>query len=498
MLQRHPNLFLFLAGALAVAALPPINILPLIFLSLAFLILQIVNARNTRQAFARGFWWGLGYFAVGFYWINVALTVDWPRFAWLLPLCAIGLPAIVAIYSGLCSAAVFVTANYTRRPRLGIILLFPIFWTALEILRGHALSGFPWNVIGTAFTDFSALFQILSVVGIYGAGFIIALCAALCVAAFELPKHKFKYLGAAMVIIIAVAVFGAIRLQQDIPSEKILNVRIVQPNIPQDEKWDMASRQKNLGKLMALTAEPSNLVPDLVVWPEASVPYILSEVPEARMIIAEHLPRGAILAAGTIRRDAQTQQFFNSIEYMDVSSEILSHYDKFHLVPFGEYVPFGKYIPLPVVTAFSGLGRGAGPQTQIIAGVGISPLVCYEVIFPGEVVDVKNHPQLLLNVTNDGWYGNTIGPHQHLAQARARAVEEGIPLVRAANTGISVAVDRFGRIQKSLSYGTDGMIDAEVIITDTAPPLSAGGGFYLYLSVLIGIYAVFVIRMTLR
>lgn len=496
MLQKHPRIISFLSGALAVAALPPINILPLMFISLGILIFQIADAKNTKQAFLRGWLWGLGYFMVGLYWINVALTVDWPRFAWLIPLCAIGLPAVVALYAGLAAAGTYVAANFTPRPRLAVILLFPIIWTLTEILRGHALSGFPWNSIGTAFTDFSALFQILSVIGIYGAGFVICLITSLGLAAFESPQHQKKWMGAAVLIVIAVAVFGALRLEQKMDVQRTVNVRIVQPNISQEQKWDPASRQENFGKLLLPTAQPAELIPDLVVWPEASIPYLLSEVPEARQAIGNYLPRGATLTAGTIRRDPNGQ-YFNSVEYLNSRGEITNHYDKFHLVPFGEYVPFGKYIPLPVVTAFSGLGRGPGPQTQIANNIKISPLVCYEAIFPGEVTNPNNHPDLLVNVTNDGWYGNTIGPYQHLAQARARAVEEGIPLVRSANTGISAIVDRYGRVQKSLPYGEDGLIDSSVMISPERP-LSANGGFYLYLALLMAGYAVFVIRVTGR
>jgi apolipoprotein N-acyltransferase len=238
-----------------------------------------------------------------------------------------------------------------------------------------------------------------------------------------------------------------------------------------------------------LTASPGILSPNLVVWPEAAAPYPLGILPQVRVRIAESLPPGAILATGSIRRDEQTRKLYNSIEYLNSRGDILGHYDKFHLVPFGEYMPYSDIIKIPAVAEiFGNLGRGAGPETQSIGGLRISPMICYEAIFPGEVTDNGN-PQLLLNVTDDVWYGNTSGPYQHLAQARARAVEEGLPLIRAANNGVSAAVDRYGRIIQSIPYDAVGYTDAQISIADAPErPPAAKGAFYLWLGLLAAVY----------
>ena len=238
-----------------------------------------------------------------------------------------------------------------------------------------------------------------------------------------------------------------------------------------------------------LTASPGITAPNLVVWPEAAAPYPLAPLPQVRARIAQALPPGALLATGSIRRDEQTRKLYNSLEYLNSRGEILGHYDKFHLVPFGEYMPYSDVIHIPAVAEiFGNLGRGQGPATQIMNGLRISPMICYEAIFPGEVTDNGN-PQLLLNVTDDVWYGNTSGPYQHLAQARARAVEEGLPLVRAANNGISAVVDRFGHVIQSIPYDAVGYFDAQITIADQPQrPPAANGMFYAWLGLIALVY----------
>lgn len=487
---KKPNLSLFLVGAAATLALPPLNILPLGFFSLAFLLHQLICAEAAHQAFARGACWGLGYFIFGLYWVSFALTLHWPEFAWLMPFSILGLPGLMTFYVALMGAGLFTLAQRFENKKLATILFFPVFWTGSEWLRGNAFTGFPWNLIGTTFTDFTPLFQTAAIIGVYGLGFVIAAITSLWMASYELPKSKFALQIICVAIIAVMLGFGYWRTAEPVLPTKTLHVRIVQPNISQEGKWDLARRTGILNTLLRLTAEPAARPPDIVVWPEAAAPFILAETPNVRMAIARAMPPGATLITGAIRRDSHGQ-FFNSIEYLDSSGSILGHYDKSHLVPFGEYMPFAKYIPLPAVAQFFGdMGRGPGPQTQFVDGAAISPLICYEAIFPGEVTNIAPmRPQLLVNVTDDAWYGKTAGPHQHLAEVRARAVEEGIPLIRSANTGISAAADRYGRVTAELPFGTEGVIDTEVqLATNTSPPPAAGGGFYGYLGALMLVY----------
>ena len=494
-LAKRPNLFLFLAGALATLALPPTNILPLLFLSLGFFIHQLARAETWRQTAIRGWWFGMGYFVVGLYWVSFALFVDWPKFAWLLPFSIFGLPIIMTIYIAIMSALLFLAAHKFSNRKLATILLFPIFWAAAEWLRGNLFSGFPWNLIGESLTDWTWLFQGVAIIGIYGLGFLIVLATALWLASYEihLPFWKFIFRAKPIGIFIILAAFGFWRVHQ-VENTRPLQVRIVQPNTSEEGRWDFARRVDIMNTLLKLTAQPAAVAPELVVWPEAATPFIIAQEPNVRGAIARVMPPGAMLATGSIRRDVKTGQLFNSMEFLNSHGEITGHYDKSHLVPFGEYMPFAKYLHIKAVAQFFGdMGRGAGSETQTVGNIHISPFICYEAIFPGEVTNGSGaSPQLLLNVTEDGWYGNTTGPHQHLAQARARAVEEGIPLIRAANTGISAAVDRFGRVQDFLPYGTQGVMDSEIALpaTDNLPP-AANGGFYKYLGALMAVYLLF-------
>ena len=493
------NLSLFFAGALATLALPPLNILPFIFLSLALLAHQFATAATLKQAFARGWWWGAGYFIFGWYWISFALLVDWPKFAWLLPLSILALPCAMAIYIGLCGTAIHLIARKFVQKKLAAILIFPICFTAFEILRGYLFTGFPWNIIGGTLTEYAWLFQGAAVVGVYGLGFLMTLATALWLASYEITSPFWKFICRAkpFSIFIVLAIFGFWRMHQ-IETTTPLQVRIVQPNTSEEGRWDMPRRIQIMQNLLDLTRAPAAVAPKFVVWPEAATPFIIASEPNVRAAIAHVLPRGAMLITGSIRRDTQTGQMYNSMEYITAHGEIAGHYDKSHLVPFGEYMPFAKYIHMPAVAEFFGdMGHGDGAVTQTIGGVRMSPLICYEAIFPGAVTpDKPARPQMLVNVTEDGWYGKTTGPHQHLAQARARAVEEGIPLVRAANTGISAVVDRFGRIQNAMPYGTQGVMDAEVQLPSGAnPPPAAGGGFYKYLFGLMGIYLAWIIGL---
>jgi len=489
-LHQHPNACLFVTGALATLALPPVDILPLIFLSLGWLGYQIAEAQTVRQAFVRGGWWALGYFIFGLYWVSFALLINWPTFAWLLPFSILGLPILVSAYIALMAAALFWMASKFRNPKRAAILLFPIFWTAAELLRGHLFTGFPWNIIGTTLTDFTPLFLSASVIGVYGLGFVIAATVSLWLVAPMLPRVTWMLRGCAAAILIVMAAFGAWRMAGTQPPSKTLHVRIVQPNISEEGPHDFARRERILRTLLDLTRLPAAAAPDLIIWPEAAVPFILSEAPNVRTVIARALPPHAILATGSIRRD-EKGQLYNSIEYLDSHGDILGHYDKSHLVPFGEYMPFARYLHIRAVAEFFGdMGRGDGPETQDIAGLRVSPLICYEAIFPGEVIaDTSARPELLINVTDDAWYGKTAGPHQHLAEARARAVEEGIPIVRSANTGISAAADPFGRVINDLPFGVAGVIDVGVSLpADAHRPPGAGGKFYFYLAGLMAVY----------
>ncbi len=268
-----------------------------------------------------------------------------------------------------------------------------------------------------------------------------------------------------MAIVAVLAAFGAARLAGDdravVPK---LVLRLVQPSIPQTLVNDPAADATNFRRLLALTTSPAPSPPRIVVWPEAGAPPFLDRDEAARRAIAAALPAGAVALVGTARTDPppmRTEHVWNSLDALDASGAIVASYDKAHLVPFGEYVPLRTILPINKITPGTmDFSAGPGPRTITLAGLPpVSVMICYEVIFPGAVVDEASRPDWMLNITNDAWYGFTSGPFQHFAISRTRAVEEGLPLVRDGNNGISAIVDAYGRVQQRLGLDDIGVLD---------------------------------------
>ncbi len=275
-----------------------------------------------------------------------------------------------------------------------------------------------------------------------------------------------------------------------------VRLRLVQANIAQHHKWRDDLRADHFARHVELTAAPAAAPITLVIWPETAVPYLLDREPERLAMIADLVPPGGLLITGAVRATPEGMtpfQVWNSLRVIDDGGAVVATYDKHHLVPFGEYVPFRGILTLVKLTAGAvDYSPGPGPRTLALDGLpSVSPLICYEAIFPGQVTDPDDRPGWLLNVTNDGWYGVSTGPYQHLAQARLRAVEEGLPLVRAANTGISAVVDSFGRVTASLGLAKAGVVDAALpmALPDPTPFARAGAWPFLFVLAAIGLWA---------
>lgn len=253
-----------------------------------------------------------------------------------------------------------------------------------------------------------------------------------------------------------------------------VRLRLVQANIDQRLKWQESERVNTLRKYLALSSQPGAGPITHVVWPETALPYFLSTEPELLRVLAQVVPPGGLLLTGAVRADPPGTvpvQVWNSVHAIDDRGQVVATHDKFHLVPFGEYVPLRGILPIDKITpGASDFSAGPGPGTLVLPGLPpVSPLVCYEAIFPGAVTArTGQRPQWLLNVTNDAWFGQSAGPHQHFASARLRAVEEGVPMVRVANTGISAVIDPYGRVLASLALGREGVLDAA--LPEALPP----------------------------
>jgi len=504
----------FVVGALATLALEPFSIWPVMFVSFTVLVWLVDGAAAGRwkgviAAGITGWWFAFGYFVAGYYWMGYAFLVDAKTFAWLMPFAVIGLPAVMAIYMGLGLA--LARLLWTRGAWRILTLAAAI--TLAEWLRGHLMTGFPWNAVGYGLMGPLALAQGASVFGLWGMTFIAA-------AVFASPatlvddradtRRPWLAPACAVLALAALAAFGTARLSA-MPTTFVegVRLRLVQPNQPQDERFNYSAKAAVMAKFVAMseraTSPKSQGLADVthLIWPESSFPFFLTREPDALADIANLLPRGTVLVTGGVRAgepDAQGRilRAYNSVYVIDHDGTILSIYDKVHLVPFGEYLPFQDFLErlgLMQLTKVQG-GFVAGDRhrsMEIPRAPNFLPLICYEIIFPGEGVPRgADRPDWLINVTNDAWFGVSTGPYQHLQQARIRAIEEGLPLVRAANSGISAVTDPLGRIITSLPLGTEGVLDAG-LPAKVAPTLYSSTGdrpVGVVLAVVLGLAAI--------
>lgn len=458
------RLLAVLLGLCGVLALPPFYAIPLLIPAFSGLFLLTDVAPSPRKAFGCGWWWGIGYFTPGLYWICISLYVEPEKFAWLTPFALFGLPAVLSLHFALVTLGLFWAGRRfaADRPILRIVM-FAWLWWALEWLRGHWFSGFPWNLIGYAWTVSDVSIQSGAVMGAYGLGWLTVLCASMASPfALRAPGRK-AACGLACLMLIVAAAFGTWRLAANPTQYSPIKVRVVQANIAQRFKWDPALALNGLKRHIELTRLPGLDDVNVVIWPETAIPYVVQPDSGLTRDLGAILPQNALLIAGGMRGQGGEQDWhaWNTLFVLDHSGRIVAQYDKHHLVPFGEYIPLRGV--LPVENIAGGLGdfdRGPGPQTLKAGNLpSFSPLICYEAIFPGEATDGTGRARWLVNITNDAWFGSSSGPYQHLQMARMRAVEEGVPLIRAANTGISAAFDGLGRELNHLPIEKAGIFD---------------------------------------
>ncbi len=453
-----------------------------------------------------GWWFGFAYFLAGLYWVGAAFLVEADKFAWLMPFAVLLMPAGLALFWALAAAL----AAFLWRPGPARVIALALAFMVLEWARGVVLTGFPWNNIGYALTADPALMQLAALFGTYGLAFwSVALFAAPAVlgdpAAFGARGHPF--LLAVMVLLALAYGFGQLRLMNrakaGVPDARL---RLVQPAIDQKAKWRPENRRAVFERLIAVSRQRPDGGQDALesithlIWPESAPPFLLLRSPEARKALAELLPAGTTLLLGAMRMSEESaaqgappkRRYYNSIMALDSNAELIALYDKSHLVPFGEYVPLRGLLERmglePLTRMRGGFTAGDGLKTLTVAGLPpLSPLICYEAIFPGEVArrDVRPRPKWLLNLTNDAWFGESAGPYQHLHQARVRAVEEGLPLVRVANTGVSAVIDPYGRTIAHLGLNVRGTIDARLPKALATPPPFARLGNWITLAVLL-------------
>jgi apolipoprotein N-acyltransferase len=501
-------LIAFVAGAVGALAMPPFGWLPALVLSLVpalWLVDGSVGEGSSRFAPLRaaavaGWWWGFGYLVAGLWWLGAAFLVEADQFAWAMPFGVLGLPAVLALFY----AFGFALARALWIPGPARLFAFGLGLFAAEWLRGHLFTGFPWNALGMALGQNLWLMQGASLVGLYGLTLLAILIGAApaTLATEKTVLRRWGPSGAAALVLLSLAGFGAWRVPEEPVAEVPgVRLRIMQPNLPQDAKFRPENRDEIMRRYLLISDRPGQSGQGVagathVIWPESAFPFLLHRDAKALAQIAALLPAGVTLVTGAARMEEplpgeSAGRFFNAIQVIRDDGTILTSYDKVHLVPFGEYVPdlLNALIRAVGLRQFVHIPGGFTPSERRrpleIPGLSlVGASVCYEAIFPGQVLPEGPRPSVLLNVTNDAWFGDTPGPRQHFAQARLRAVEEGLPLVRAANTGISAVIDPYGRIVASLPLGVEGVLDSGLPIAippsiyTTAPSFHAGLGIY--------------------
>jgi apolipoprotein N-acyltransferase len=468
----HRHLAALLLGVLAAASLPPVDMTPVLLISFPGLVWLTDGNTGYRSAFALGWSFGFGFFIAGLYWIAAALFVDIAQFWWLVPFAVAGVPAGLAIFTGTALLVSHALCRILRLGGTGRVLALVFCWCGAEWLRGHVLTGFPWNLIGYAwsgaFPGSIALLQFASLVGIYGLSLLTVLVACLPARLGDFSGRRLPALLVAAVLIALPAGWGAYRLANGHPGDVPgVNLRLVQPSIPQTMKQDPAALLGNFRRLFALSTSPTDATPTAIIWPEDAAPPFLDRDGGARQALAQAVPQNGYIITGTTRTDPAPEaptHVWNSLVAVDRDGNIRASYDKFHLVPFGEYVPLRGILPIQKITPGTiDFSAGSGPRTITLPGLPpFSPLICYEVIFPDAVVDPAQRPDWLLNITDDAWYGFTSGPFQHLAIARLRAIEEGLPLARAGDNGVSAMFDPYGRVTARLALDDVGVLDVKL------------------------------------
>lgn len=470
-------LLAFLAGALLVLAQAPYDFFAVGFLSFPILVWLLDGAtseagsgwlRRLRPSFAVGWWFGFGYFVAGLWWIGNALLVEADSFAWALPLAVVALPAVLAIYYGLAATL----ARLFWSESVGRIAVLAAAFAMAEWLRGMLFTGFPWNAIGYAAMPVPTLMQSSVLVSMVGINALTVFVFAM--PALALSRHG-RRLGFALAagLMIAHVGFGLVRLTRADLGTETLPVRLVQPSILQNEKWDRAARDRIFGTYLEMSASPAAegaAPPRVIIWPETAVPFILNDRPDALQTLGDLLGEGQTLLAGAVRSEATpgaATRYYNSMTQIGDAGQIVDAVHKVHLVPFGEYLPFSgllhrfglsKMVALP--EDFS--SAETRPAITLPGGLNAVAFICYEIIFDETVSQDAAGKDILINLTNDAWFGDTPGPRQHFRQAQLRAVETGLPLVRAANSGISGVVDGFGRIVDA--YGVNGVGALDVAV----------------------------------
>lgn len=498
-------LFAFAVGAISATGFAPLEFFPALLLGYGALVLLVDGAdgghRPVRHAAFVGWTFCFGQFLVGLHWIGYAFLVDPTNHLWQMPFAVVSLPAGLALFGALaCGLAAYFWQDGPAR-----LFVFAAMMGAAEWLRGHIFTGFPWNLSAYGWGASLALLQSASLMGAYGLSFLTILLGA---SSAELLSgrpgiRKFASPAALALLFVGMWVYGVYRIAAtpmvDVPG---VTLRLVQPDIPQAEKFVRLLMLRNWTRLVTLSIRPDGAAghPTHIIWPEAATGFPVARSSGALDQIALFTARGQTLITGSVRVDRGPvgRAWYNSLYLFPAGGALPLLYDKFHLVPFGEYVPYaGLLSRIGISQVTTGEGATPGDHPHVLQAPGappLTPLICYEVIFPHDVTDPQSpRPGWFVNLTDDSWFGPWAGPRQHLLIARVRAIEEGLPIARAANTGVSAVIDGVGRIRAQQPLNTMGIVDSPLPVALPLPLYARFGDLVFLVFLVTAAFAAFVL-----
>ncbi len=481
------KLFLaFLIGLISAISFAPIDFFPAIIISVASLFLLINNSNSNIKSFKIGFFYGFGYFLSGIYWVAISLLVDPLKFAWLIPFALIIIPSILAINFALMALFYNIIINKIKiflikePPLYYKYLIFSILWLLCELIRFDLIGRFPWQMLGYSLISSENFSQIASISGTFGLGWLVLLISSLplLILSPQIKNSKIKItfnrqnnITASIIAIIMIVtsfIYGVFHQKSILEIDYNQQIRLVQGNIKQTNKWLKNEKMKNLVKHIKISQKDPNPNLSVIIWPETAIPFPIYQDSEILEFLAPIVPDKGSLVSGAVRielnQNNEIEELWNSVIAIDKKLNLLT-YDKHHLVPFGEFVPFQKFIPFIQKLTGGMMDFTSGKDNKIITlenNISFRPLICYEIIFFNDILD-NFKPSFIAHLTNDSWFGNSSGPYQHLAIARIRAIENGIMVARVANTGVTAVINPFGKIIDKINLNEEGKIDSPII-----------------------------------
>lgn len=496
--KRFPPVveFLFLGALTGLILFPLWGVQALLLLTIPRFVYLLDIPLPWAQVWVRVWGFGFGFFCVSLYWICQALWVEVDVFWWLIPFCFLGVPAFIAAFMAFISLwflgwaytvsskilrLLFLQFGYMHARAVSRLLMVAFWWVSGEYFLADFCTGFPWALVGYTWSPFLVVTQVASIGSVYTLSFLTLCVAGIPYLYFSLMPSRFTslYVKIAGVIIISILGFGAARLYLNKTEYTSTKIRLVQPCLSQSPVWNLEEQLLNLDKIIRLSQVGTIDHPDMVIWPESSLGFYL-ENDGLRKRLGNTVHEGSYLVLGGTRRNKAHTKIWNSLFVLNHKGETVVTYDKHHLVPFGEYVPFKSWLEAffprvnirKITFGLLDFSKGEGAKTIAFSYIpSFSPNICYEAIFPGQVIVPSENPRWILQITNDIWFGESFGPYQHFQIARMRAIEEGVPLVRVSNTGISGVIDPYGRILKKMHMAEIGTLDILLPKALPAPPL---------------------------